>query len=248
MQPGEFGLQVRLPHFLGVLRSAQDFACRLPLRSRPQNGSTACDESCIHWITFVILVSMRYEPEHKDRTHRRIVDSASRQFRAEGRNGPGVVKLMKASGLTHGGFYKHFRSKDDLFAEAIEQGVRDIAARIVEWARQAPAGEGWKEIVNRYLSIEHCEDSGVGCPVAALAPDIARARPAVKRKIQGSLEAYKKQLVEFMPGGSTVQKRKNLTIIFSSMVGAISVARTMSDPGERKRVLGLVRNHLLASF
>ena len=74
---------------------------------------------------------MRYEPDHKERTHRRIVKSASRQFRREGINGPGVAKLMKASGLTHGGFYKHFASKDDLFAEAIDESVREVGAKPV---------------------------------------------------------------------------------------------------------------------
>ena len=69
---------------------------------------------------------MRYEADHKERTHRRIVERASRQFRAEGMNGPGVAKLMKASGLTVGGFYKHFDSRDDLFAEAMDESVREM--------------------------------------------------------------------------------------------------------------------------
>ena len=69
---------------------------------------------------------MRYEPEHKERTRQRIVENASRQFRSEGKNGPGVAKLMKATGLTHGGFYKHFKSKDELFADAIDESAREI--------------------------------------------------------------------------------------------------------------------------
>jgi TetR/AcrR family transcriptional regulator, transcriptional repressor for nem operon len=105
---------------------------------------------------------MRYEPDHKERTHRRIVESASRQFRAEGMNGPGVAKLMKASGLTHGGFYKHFSSKDELFAEAIDESVREIGAMLTDWAKQGSREEVWKEIVKKYLSIEHCEHPGTG--------------------------------------------------------------------------------------
>lgn len=191
---------------------------------------------------------MRYEPDHKDRTHRRIVASASRQFRAEGMNGPGVAKLMKASGLTHGGFYKHFKSKDDLFTEAFDESVHEIGAMLTHWAKQGTPGEVWKEIVKKYLSVEHCEHPGSGCPVAALAPDIARTRPAIRRKIRDSMEAYKKQLVEFMPGGNSSEKQKNFALIFTAMVGALAVARTMSSTDEKERTLALVRNHLLASF
>jgi len=191
---------------------------------------------------------MRYEPDHKERTHQKIVKSAARQFRAEGMNGAGVVKLMKASGLTHGGFYKHFTSKDNLFAEAIDESVREIGARLTNWAKEAPSGEAWKEIVKKYLSIEHCKHPGMGCPVAALAPDIARTQSATRAKIRKSIEAYKKQLLEFMPGGNAEEKQENFVLIFTAMVGAMTVARTMSDRQEKERLLGLVRNHLLASF
>lgn len=191
---------------------------------------------------------MRYQANHKQRTHRRIVVGASRQFRAEGMSGPGVAKLMKASGLTVGGFYKHFRSKNDLVTEAMDASVREVAARVAEWAKQGRPGEAWKEIVKRYLSPEHCEHPGIGCPVAALAPDIARTRPAIRRKIQASMDAYKKQLMEFMPGANPGEKQKNYTLIFTAMVGAISIARTLSDEVEKRKVLDLVRDHLLASF
>jgi|SRR5581483_6994658 len=191
---------------------------------------------------------MRYEPEHKERTRRRIVESAARQFRTEGMNGPGVAKLMKASGLTHGGFYKHFASKDDLFAEAIEESVREIGTRLTDWAKQAPHGESWKEIVKKYLSIEHCEHPGRGCPVAALAPDIARTRAGTRRKIRGSLEAYRERLVKCMPGKNSAERQKNFVLIFSAMVGALAIARTMSGREEQEKLLELVRNHLLESF
>jgi TetR/AcrR family transcriptional repressor of nem operon len=191
---------------------------------------------------------MRYEAQHKQRTHQRIVQSASHQFRAEGLNGPGVAKLMKGSGLTHGGFYKHFRSKDQLFAEAIDESVREIGAKLSQWAKQAPRGDAWKEIVRRYLSMEHCDEPGRGCPVAALGPDIARTRPAIKKKIRLSIEAYKKQLLTFMPGDSSAEKERNFALIFTAMIGALAVARTLSDRGEKDRLLGLVRQHLLSGF
>jgi TetR/AcrR family transcriptional repressor of nem operon len=163
-------------------------------------------------------------------------------------NRPGVAKLMKASGLTHGGFYKHFTSKDELFAEAIDESVREIGAKLTDSVKQAPRGEFWKEIVKKYLSLEHCEHPGMGCPIAALAPDIARTRPAIRRKIRDSMQAYKKQLLEFMPGHDLGEKQKNFALIFTAMVGAMAVARTMSDRQEKKKLLGLVRSHLLTNF
>jgi TetR/AcrR family transcriptional repressor of nem operon len=191
---------------------------------------------------------MRYQPQHKEQTHRRIVQSAARQFRNDGMNGPGVAKLMKASGLTHGGFYKHFSSKDALFAEAIDEAAREIGAQLTDWAKQAPRGECWKEIVKRYLSIEHCDNPGWGCPIAALAPDIARTRAATRKKIRKSMETYKQQLLEFMPGANPGEKQKNFVLIFTAMVGAMTVARTLSTSEEKENLLGLVRNHLLTSF
>jgi len=191
---------------------------------------------------------MRYTPDHKQQTHRRIVQSAAQQFRSEGLNGPGVAKLMKSSGLTHGGFYKHFASKDALFAEAIDESVRQIGATLTNRAQKCPPSESWKEIVKHYLSIEHCEHPGIGCPVAALAPDIARTTPSVKKKIRHSMNTYRNQLVEFMPGNDSEQKQKNFALIFTAMIGAMTVARTMADREEKQKLLELVRNHLLTGF
>ena len=191
---------------------------------------------------------MRYTPDHKQQTRRRIVQSAAQQFRTEGLNGPGVAKLMKSSGLTHGGFYKHFASKDALFAEAIDESVRQIGAMLASRAHKSPPSESWKEIVKFYLSIEHCEHPGIGCPVAALAPDIARSPASIKKKIRQSMNTYRNQLVKFMPGHDLQEKQKNFALIFTAMFGAMTVARTMSDREEKQKLLELVRNHLLTSF
>ena len=117
-----------------------------------------------------------------------------------------------------------------------------------EWAKQAPPGEGWKEIVKKYLSIEHCDNPGMGCPAAALAPDIARTRTAIRKRISGSMQEYRKRLLEFMPGRSSAEKQKNFVLIFTAMVGALTVARMISDREERESLLGMVRGHLLTSF
>lgn len=97
---------------------------------------------------------MRYEPEHKTQTRDRIVRNAARKVRAEGLSGPGVGSVMKASGLTVGGFYKHFRSKDELLAEAIAQGFSEFSEKVFASLESTPPESRWKEIVRWYLSPE----------------------------------------------------------------------------------------------
>lgn len=191
---------------------------------------------------------MRYAPEHKARTHKKIVRNASRQLRAKGLNGSAVTTLMKAAGLTHGGFYRHFGSRDDLVAEAIEESLQELRDRLITAAKDAKPGEGWKAMVRSYLSLERCDHLDDGCPIAALAPDIARARPAVKRRGSAAILKFRQEILPFMPGKDAEEKATNFLAILSSMVGAIALARTMPDQAVRQRILDRVRDHLLASF
>lgn len=190
---------------------------------------------------------MRYEPEHKIRTRDRIVRNAARKLRAEGLSGPGVAGVMRASGLTVGGFYKHFRSKDELFAEAVAQAFLD-SEKVYSSLQSVPHEARWKEIVRRYLSPEHCDHPDTGCPVAALAPEISRAKFGVRKRISGLMKARTERWVEFMPGKTTPEREQNFLVIFSAMVGAVSVARILTEPSDRERVLASVRDHLLHSF
>ena len=191
---------------------------------------------------------MRYAPDHKSKTHQRIVKAASRQIRAQGLSRPGVARVMRASGLTVGGFYKHFRTRDDLVTEAVAESLRDLRERMLGPARHAPPGEAWKQIIRNYLSMEHCEHAEVGCPIAALAPEIARTKPAVKNRIAGLLEQHRNEILPFVPGNTAAEKERNFTVAMSAMAGAISRARTMTDLEEKQRTLDTVRDYLLASY
>jgi TetR/AcrR family transcriptional regulator, transcriptional repressor for nem operon len=191
---------------------------------------------------------MRYEPDHKARIHRRIVKNASRQLRAKGLNGPAVTTVMKASGLTHGGFYRHFGSRDDLVVEAIEESLQELRDRLIAAAKDAEPGEGWKAMVRSYLSLERCDHLDDGCPIAALAPDIARTGPVMKQRSSAAILRFRQELLPFMPGKNAETKATNFLAIISSMVGTIAIARTMPDPAVRQRILNCVRDHLLASF
>ena len=95
---------------------------------------------------------MRYDPQHKSQTRDRIVRNAARKLRAEGLSGPGVASVMKASGLTVGGFYKHFRSKDELLAESIAEAFSESSEKIYSSLQNLPREHRWKELVRVYLS------------------------------------------------------------------------------------------------
>src|SRR3954469_5306494 len=158
---------------------------------------------------------MRYEPEHKTRTRERIVRNAARKLRTEGLSGPGVASVMKASGLTVGGFYKHFRSKDELLADAMAQGFADSSEKISSFMQNVPREDRWKELVRLYLSPEHCDHPDIGCPVATLAPEIARGKFSVRRRIANLMKERAGRWVDFMPGATAKQREQNFFVIFS---------------------------------
>ena len=191
---------------------------------------------------------MRYEPEHKTRTRDRIVRNAARKPRGEGLSGPGVASVMKASGLTVGGFYKHFRSKDELLADAIAEGFSESGEKIYSSLQNVLREDRWREFVRLYLSPEHCDHPDSGCPVAALAPEMARAKLGVRKRISALMKERTERWVEFMPGRTTTERERNFLLIFTAMVGAVSVARILTEPADRHKVLADMRDHLLRSF
>lgn len=191
---------------------------------------------------------MRYGPEHKLNIHRKIVKDASRRVRAEGLSGAAVSAVMNDAGLTHGGFYKHFASKDDLLLESLREGFREIEDTLAHAAEQLPRGEAWKAIVKTYLSLDLCEHPERGCPLAALGPDLARANRSLKPQILAELVNYKSRMVPFMPGRRPMEKERAFFAIFSTMIGAIEIARLLPDPAIREKALGNARDFLLRSF
>src|SRR5580692_2425722 len=105
---------------------------------------------------------MRYRPEHKAEVHQKIVRDASRRVRAEGITGAAVSAVMKDAGLTHGGFYKHFGSKDELLMESVGEAFREMEDRLVQAGERSKPGTAWKAIVKVYLSAEHCDHAEWG--------------------------------------------------------------------------------------
>jgi len=191
---------------------------------------------------------MRYQPGHKAKIHRKIVEDASERVRAEGLSGAGVSAVMRDAGLTHGGFYKHFASKDELLVESLKEGFREIIDTLVRAAEESPRGAAWKAIVNTYLRSDMCEYPEHGCPLATLAPELARVDGRMKSQIVAELVNYKSHMVPFMPGRRPMEKERAFFAIFSTMIGAIEIARLLPDPAIREKVLGSARDFLLRSF
>jgi TetR/AcrR family transcriptional regulator, transcriptional repressor for nem operon len=191
---------------------------------------------------------MRYRPEHKAKIHQQIMRDASRRIRAEGITGTSVSTVMREAGLTHGGFYKHFGSKDELLAESLSRAFEEIADRLAHAAEQSKPEAAWKTIVKTYLSLEYCEHVEYGCPLPALAPELARASKKMKPRIFDDLKRYKNRMLPFMPGQRTADKDRAFFSIFSTMIGAMEIARLMPEHAMREKVLGTAREFLLRSF
>ncbi len=191
---------------------------------------------------------MRYPPEHKAEVHQKIVKDASRRVRAEGLAGAAVAAVMRDTGLTHGGFYKHFGSKDDLVTESLGEAFRDISEKLVRAAEERDAEPAWKAIVKSYLSLESCDHVERGCPLPALAPEMTRVDKRMRGQIFGELVKYKNRMVPFMPGERMADKESAFFSIFSTMIGATEIARMLPETVMREKVLKSARDFLLRSF
>ena len=173
---------------------------------------------------------------------------ASRRLRAEGLTGAAVSAVMRDAGLTHGGFYKHFGTKEELVAESLGEAFREMSNFLARTAEQSQPGTAWKAVVKTYLSPEHCDHPEAGCPVAALGSELARGGKGMHARVLTEVNAYKDRMLRFMPGRRAADKERAFFVIFSTMIGALEIARMMPDAATRERVLGSARDFLLRSF
>jgi TetR/AcrR family transcriptional regulator, transcriptional repressor for nem operon len=150
--------------------------------------------------------------EHKRATRERIVEAAAAEYRAKGVSGVGVAQIMSRAGLTHGGFYAHFSSKDDLLAEALERATRQTCETLEGSLGGLTARRRLLAVIDRYLSSEHAAHPDRGCPVAALAPELARADRKTRQELARSIRS--RELHEDEIAG-----------VFACMVGGLVLAR-----------------------
>jgi TetR/AcrR family transcriptional repressor of nem operon len=191
---------------------------------------------------------MRYSPEHKAQNHENILSAASRSFRERGGDSSGIGAVMKKVGLKKGGFYRHFKSKDDLFVEAVARALDETGRGMVEVAKSAPDGQALRAIIARYLSTGHLNSPGTGCVRATLGPELARKPVAVRRKIEALLEAYRERFLPFVPGQTREEKQAKIRLLFPSMAGVLMMARVISSPERREQILMEARDFFIKCF
>lgn len=174
---------------------------------------------------------MRVTQEQMRENRRRILAAASRLYREKGFDAVGVAEVMKAAGLTHGGFYGHFASKEDLMAQAIAHGTSEISVRDGD-VQGFLAG---------YLSPAHRDDAADGCPMAALAADVRHRPPAARSAMTTGIRAQIDSLTQALPDSVTDERRREAIGIYASMIGALILARAVDDPALSDEILNETR-------
>ena len=193
-------------------------------------------------------MSMRYPAEQKAETYEKILAAAAQSFREHGSELNGIGQVMKELGLTKGGFYRHFESKGDLYAAAVARAFEELGDRLVALAEAAPKGAGLRTVIEQYLSTKHLNAPGTGCPLAALAPEIARQPLEVGKRINQSMLAYGERMLPYISGCTVEEKRARAFILFSGMAGILVAARAIADPQGRERMLAAARSFYLEAF
>src|ERR1700726_82224 len=182
---------------------------------------------------------MGYSKAQKAKTHERIIKLASKRFREEGFAGIGIAELMKEAGLTVGGFYKHFKSRDDLVAES-------VGSALGFWKRQVDAAASgappvtYESLVDDYLSEAHRNYPGTGCPVGALAGDIGRSGKRTRALVTAQIRDDISLLANLIRGTNEEDKntaRSQAILTYCALVGAIGVARAVSDEQYSREIL-----------
>jgi TetR/AcrR family transcriptional regulator, transcriptional repressor for nem operon len=191
---------------------------------------------------------MRYSQEHKLETRRRIVYEASRRFRGQGSEGFSIADLMHDLKLTHGGFYRHFNSKEQLFAEALASAVQEAHAKLTTGSDAKTPASQLRVIIERYLSPWHWANPAEGCPLAALASEMPRQPRAVRAAFDQALETYMDGIETLLPGKTRSERQRNFLVLFSGMAGTLSLARAVSDEQTRARLLHAAQEFYIQAF
>jgi TetR/AcrR family transcriptional regulator, transcriptional repressor for nem operon len=186
----------------------------------------------------IIHVTMRHSREDKAASHERIVATAAARIRESGTDQPGVAEIMRAAGLTHGGFYKHFASRDELIVEAVEHAMTETESRVHELMATAEDPlAAWADV---YLSVEHREDPATGCAVAALGTDIHRVGGPAQEAYRAQVDRYLAHLQQLLEGDDETTRRR-ATLTLSAMVGALMIARALGPTPRSDEILRDVR-------
>jgi TetR/AcrR family transcriptional regulator, transcriptional repressor for nem operon len=186
----------------------------------------------------------RTDPSRKEATHARIVETAARAIRRSGYGGSGVADIMKEAGLTHGGFYAHFDSREAMLAEAADRAGAETVATLERIAAAVPPEQALEAMLRAYLSKAHVEGIESGCAVAALGSEMprqsGRVRRAATRRIKEMIDLVARQLPEWGKPGA----HERALVTLATAVGALVVARAVDDPKLSEALREAALNHL----
>ncbi|HCG41073.1 MAG TPA: TetR family transcriptional regulator [Pseudomonas sp.] len=180
---------------------------------------------------------MGHSQASKQETHERVVELAARRFRELGLDGLSIASLMQEAGLTHGGFYKHFKSRDDLVSQALT-----VALDSSEGPRLGQNSANVESLITDYLSPAHMEAVGTGCAVAALLNDVARGSDEVRALFTARLQRHLSRLSTML---DTEESRADAVLSVCAMVGALGLARAVTDGSLSVEILNTVREYLV---
>ena len=187
---------------------------------------------------------MKVSKETVGQNRERVIATAARLFRERGIDGIGLVELMKAAGLTPGGFYRQFKSKDDLVLQAVKRAYHDMSEDLAR--RIAASDDPLQTLVRHYVSDYHRDDPGQGCSLAAMAADAARHDDPALRQCFGTIvRNYIGLLTKLVPGHSAKAKRSAAITSLAEMIGSVILSRVVPDPALSGEIIDTVSNDLV---
>jgi TetR/AcrR family transcriptional regulator, transcriptional repressor for nem operon len=185
--------------------------------------------------------------QSKQATHDRIVDAAACAIRRAGYDGAGVADVMKAAGLTHGGFYAHFASREAMLAEAADRAGSEVVQSMESIAATVPSEQTFHAMVRAYLSEEHVKSIETGCAMAALGSELPRQAPEVRRAATRRIKEMLGLIARQFPGWGEPGVHERAMVTASTMIGALILARAVDDPRFSEALRVAAVQHLISS-
>lgn len=191
----------------------------------------------------------RFDADHKTRTRARILDAADRLIKARGVEAASVHDVMREAGLTVGGFYAHFSSKEALASEALLTGLTRNVDHLLASLEGIPDGAPWvRALVDRYLAQVYEPDLGQACPLTLRLPDLARANDDARNAFAAHTGALLSRIATHFPETPGISRRDAVLFVYSSCAGAVAIARAVTSPEARRRILGSTRDMTLRAL
>ncbi len=188
---------------------------------------------------------MRKSRQETAETRQRIVEAASRKFRENGIENTALAELMAAAGLTHGGFYKHFTSKDQVVVESLQLATASAREKMAATLDDTPGRRGVNAAIDNYLSDTHLHEPCDNCALVSLSSELARGSDEVREATSAGVVAMIDMFAEHLAGEMTpAAARKQASVIVSTMIGALTVARLVQDEALAASVLREARKAL----